>query len=165
MYKPRNPFTPSQIEYFSPVGYLGRFLAFKRWDIENPVVHLESIEHPYHLTLSKSDMCCLNALKWRIDRTLLELAGCKAGIWPEPSGFQKWLAFAWKRLQELEEGHYFPALWTATLTKMDEGINEWFFNTPATQRPGFTLKQFESVCQKYGFRPDLKLVAACFRVP
>jgi len=109
-------------------------------------------------------MCCLNSVKSRIDWTLLELAGCKAGIWREPAGFQTWLAYAWKRLQELEEGRDFSTLWQETMKEKAEDIYDWSINTPTGQRPGFTLEQFKIACERYGFVPDLKLVSLCFGV-
>ncbi len=164
MYQSRNPFTPDQNVTFTPVEYLTQYLAFAQWNRENKLVCPRTCHDRDHRVLQVFDICCLNSLKRRIDWTLLELSGCKAGIWREPAGFQNWLSYAWKRLQELEEGQDFPALWLETLKKNDEAINDWILNTPTTQRPGFTLEQFKLACQKYGFQPDLKMVAFCFVV-
>jgi len=164
MYQPRNPFTPGQGESFTPVEFLTRYLTFARWGHVNPPSCSLTCRDRDHRVLQVFDMCCFDSLKSRIDWTLLELAGFRAGIWREPAGFQNWLAYAWKRLQELEEGQDFSTLWTETLVKKVEEINDWSLNTPTGQRPGFTLEQYKFSCQRYGFQPDLNLVAYCFRV-
>lgn len=162
MYQPRNPFTPLQGEIFTPVQYLERTLAFYQWYRENSIKHLESCRLDNHQEVLINGFCCLNYLKQCIDFKLLEVAGCQTGIWHEPEGFQVWLSFAWKRLEELEEGHDYYDLWTTTLRKESQGIYAWIHNIDSADTPGFSLATFRNICQKFGYSPGRQIVLRAF---
>lgn len=162
MYQPRNPYTPQQGEAFTPQQYLSRYLYFYRWEAENKSEHLQTCSLDNRFELLKNGFCCLGYLKQYIDSQLLEVAGCQTGFWVEPVGFQVWLSFAWKRLEELEEGHDYFELWDKTLRKEGREFFAWMENTPFVNRPGFSAYSFLDACRKYSFQPDTTLVSICF---
>lgn len=165
MYSPRNPHTPKQNETLTPQKHLEKYLAFRRWDRENPVIHLSTCTLENHFCLNGNGMCCLSYIKQQIDQKFIDLAGIRAGIWPEPVGFQIWLSFAWKRLEELEESHDYYPLWTKTLTEHEDSIYHWIEETPSNLRPGFSIKAFKKACQKYGYEPNIEELSFCFNKP
>lgn len=162
LYQPRNPFIPRQGEVFTPVEYLQRTLSFYLWYRQNRVHHLDSCSLADHQEVSINGFCCLNYLKQCIDLKLLEVAGCRTGIWDEPEGFQVWLSFAWKRLEELEEGHDFFDLWTATLQKESAVIYDWIDTNESSEYPGFGITSFKECCRKHDYKPDIHKVLAAF---
>lgn len=160
MYQPRNPFTPTQGEDFTPQQFLSRYLAFYHWEAENKYQHLNSCRLDNHFEVIANGFCCLNYLKKCLDTKLLEVAGCQTGFWVEPVGFQVWNSFAWKRLEELEDGHDYFDLWTQTLRKEEQEIYAWQVNSNSF--PGFSANSFMDACHKFNFQPDPKLVSICF---
>ncbi len=151
MYTPRNPYTPKQGEVFTPVQYLERTLSFYKWEKAKEISHLSTCRLESHKVLLLGGMCCIDYLKAIIDNTLFELAGCRTGIWVEPKNFRVWLTYAWKRLEELEDGHDYFDLWSTTLAKENSNIYRWSDETNISDRPGFTDHSFSRISQKYDY--------------
>ena len=160
MYKSRNPFTPEIWQHFSPKEYLTRYLNFKLWDINNPVAYSETCLRDKYFYIWANNMCCIPHLKQLIDGRYLDLAGCRAGIWVEPIGFQDRLVLALKRLEELEGGQSDSIFWNIVL--FGKGTEAWIYDTPEDKAPGFSLLTFKRVCKKYGYWPNFSQVATCF---
>jgi len=110
----------------------------------------------------RSGLCCFGQLKRRLDESLMMLSGIQTGFWEEPKGIHNWLPFAWKRLEELDEGYDHSALWTKTAIERDVEFFQWHRELRPDNLPLFSFQSFKTACRKYGYQPDLELVASCF---
>lgn len=162
----RNPHTPTESEVFTPQAYLKRVLEFETWDHQYTVKHLPICDEESYYTVRNHGLCCIQHLKECIEGVLLNLAGCRTGVFIEPKGYQNWLTLANKRLEELQDGNDYLEGWTEILNKFGLTLNDWVHNPPKNQdrnlEPGFSLQSFCVACQKYGYTPDFADIAYAF---
>lgn len=162
----RNPYTPAENEALTPQQYLQRTLDFSTWNHENPVVHQISCMDDAHHQVMVNGMCCIQHLQQCVEGNLFDLAGCKAGVFVEPDGFQKWLLLAKKRLEELCKDQDDLIKWTSLLDTESDDLYRWIWehgdDYNRNLRPGFSLNSFVVACQKYDFNPEFKDIALAF---
>jgi hypothetical protein len=158
----RNPFTPSENEVFTPIEYLKRSLEFRKWNTQNPITHRPDCIDKAHHEVMVDGMCCIQHLQQCIEGTLLDVAGCKAGVFIEPKGYRKWLTLAQLRLVELLSGHDYLDQWTQVLKESEFYSWIWEQNIDYHLRPGFSLESFKVACIKHGYEPDMNDVAITF---
>lgn len=164
MYRPRNPYTIRMDENMTRQEYLARVLAFKKWDRQNEVEHLPTCMDDAHSEVMSRGMCCLNHLQQCIDGKLMDLAGCRIGIFVEPEGYRVWLDLSFKRLEELLKGTDNLEKWTEIMVAEDQRMYAWCYadDTDQSTRPGFSLNKFCSACKRAGFNPGIDQIAEAF---
>lgn len=161
----RNPHTPSEDDKLSPVKYLQQKLDFSIWDQQNPIEHHPTCRDEAHHQVMIHGMCCVQHMQQCFEGNLFNLAGCRAGVFVRPVGFTNWLNLAHRRLTELLAGQDNLNKWTKILEEEGDDLYSWIWNSDHIDRnlrPGFSLNSYVVACQKYGFNPDLKVVATAF---